>query len=80
MLYTLLAVYWNLQHALGAFYSLNYLAGCPTLSLCLALERASTLLTLRSWLLLKHGTLFLHLFAGHLKSNTLLMLRSWLRS
>ena len=62
---TLLAVYWNFQHALGDFNSLNYLAGCPTLSLCLVLGRASTLLTLRSWLFLKHGALFLLLFVTH---------------
>ena len=85
---TLLTVYWNFPHALGFFYSLNYLAGCPTLSLCLALGRASTLLTLRSWLLLKHGTLFLLLFVTHWiqtrswcyvlgsGSDTLLMLRA----
>ena len=62
---TLSAVYWNFQHALGVFNSLNYLASCPILSLCLVLGRASTLLTLRSWLLLKHGALFLLLFTTH---------------
>jgi hypothetical protein len=76
---TLLAGSWNFQHALGDFNSLNYLAGCPTLSLCLVLGRASTLLTLRSWLLLKHGALFLLLFCDTLSANTLLVLRSWLR-
>ena len=39
--------------------------GCPTLSLCIVLGRASTLLTLRSWLFLKHGALFFLLFVTH---------------
>ena len=60
------------------FYPLNYLAGCSALSLCLVLGHASTLLTLRSWFLLEHGTLFLLLFVT-LNTSTLLMLRSWLR-
>ena len=68
----LLAVYWNFQHALGVSNSLNFLAGYPTLSLCLVLGRASTLLTLRSWLFLKHGALFLLLFVTHW-----IPIRSW---
>ena len=53
-----LSCHWNFQHALGVFY-------LPTLSLCLVLGRASTLLTLRPWLLMKHGALFFLLFVTH---------------
>ena len=59
---------WKFEEALEltarswCFYSLNYLAA---LSLCLVLGRASTLLTLRSWFLLEHGTLFLLRFVTH---------------
>ena len=55
---TLLGFFWNFHHALGVLYSLNYLVGFPTLSLCFVLGHASTLLSLRSWFFLERSFCF----------------------